>query len=325
MNGMWCAGAAVAAAVAMAACSGGSAGPADGTLGMRVGSGLFDLEAFETAEEELGTELLYTVQFTGRQSQKDMNGSAFGLLAAPEAELPLVADRIDLSISVPLGFGRVNAKTDDGQAAIAENFELVVGGEYDDAYRRVAARLIEAGYDDAIIRLGHEFNGAWSPWSSRGNEELYISAYRHVHDVLASESDGFRFDWTAMRPGWDEWAVSAYPGDDYVDIVGMDIYWKADAIGVPWSDDIWERDYLPIMRSHLALAIEHDKPVSYPEWGLSGADSPAFVEAMHEWLSAVPDDGPGRLEYHAYFNTGQTFSLENYPKAEETYISLFGR
>lgn len=291
---------------------------------MRVGTGLFDLQAFEAVESQLGTPLHYTVQFTGRKSQKDMNGSAFGLLAAEDAELPAIADRINLSISVPLGFGNANARTPEGRATIAENLEQVAAGEFDAAYRRVAMRLIEAGYSDAIIRLGHEFNGAWSPWSSRHNEAAYIAAYRHVHQVLRAESDEFLFDWTAMRAGWEEWAVEAYPGDDVVDIVGLDVYWKVQQSDIPWSTDVWERDFLPVLRSHQTFAERHGKAVSYPEWGLSGADNPAFVEAMHEWLASVPEDGPGGLHYHSYFNTGDNYALENYPNSEAAYLRLFG-
>jgi hypothetical protein len=316
-----CAG--IAVALLASACSG-SPAPPDEALGMRVGTGLFDLQEFEEVESKLGTPLHFTVQFTGRKSQKDMNGSAFGLLAADGAGLPVIADRITLSITVPLGFGQANARTAEGRAAIGENLEDVAAGTFDAAYQRVAMRLIEGGYPDAIIRLGHEFNGAWSPWSSRHNEEAYIAAYRHVHQIFREQSEDFQFDWTAMRAGWEEWAVDAYPGDDYVDIFGLDVYWKVQEGDISWSTDVWERDFLPVLRSHRVLAESRGKAVSYPEWGLSGADNPAFVEAMYEWLASVPEDGAGGLHYHSYFNTGEEYSLENFPNSEAAYLRLFG-
>lgn len=291
---------------------------------MRVGTGFFDLAAFQAAETELGSQLLYTVQFTGRQSQRDMNGSAFGLLASEEAGLPIVADRLNLSITVPLGFGNANARTAEGRDEIASNLEGVASGEYDDAYRRVARRLIEGGYPDAIIRLGHEFNGAWAPWSSRDNEAAYIAAYRHVHDVLTSESDQFRFDWTSMRNSWLDYGPDAYPGDDYVDIIGLDVYWRANNADSVWDSGVWEQDFVSVMRNHQNFAAERDKPVSYPEWGVGGADNPMFIEAMHGWFAEMPEDGPGRLEYQAYFNSGDEFALDNYPNAEDAYLRLFG-
>lgn len=309
--------------VGASACGSSSGETPDDTLGMRVGGGLFDLESFEAVEAELGVPIRYTVQFTGRQTQKDMNGSAFGLLAAADAELPTVADRVELSITVPLAFGQAKARTQDGRAEIAQNLQSVIDGEHDDAYRRVGARLVEAGYADAIIRLGHEFNGAWAPWASRTNEELYIAAFRHVHDVLTEESPDFRFDWTAMRTGWEEWGEVAYPGDDYVDIIGMDVYWRTEDLG-SWSTDSWQSGYIPILRSHHRFAVERNKPVSYPEWGVVGAESPEFVLAMHDWLATLPDEGPGQLLYHAYFNTKGEYALGNYPKTYDVFVELFG-
>ncbi len=321
--GFWtrCAAGLAGFAIVATACAGGSDGVPDEALGMRVGGGLFDLEAFEAIESELGLPLRYTVQFTGRQTQRDMNGSAFGLLAADGADLPQVADRVDLSITVPLGFGRANAKSKEGRDEIEANFLAVLDGQHDEAYRRVGQRLVEGGFGDAIIRLGHEFNGAWAPWSSRTNEELYIAAYRHVHGLLRQQSPDFRFDWTAMRAGWVEWGKPAYPGDEFVDIVGLDVYWRTDT----WSTDSWDRDYLSVLLSHQRFAAERDKPVSYPEWGVAGAESPEFVSAMHDWMATLPDDGPGRLVYHSYFNTNGEYALANYPRTLDTFVDLFGR
>lgn len=290
---------------------------------MRVGGGLFDLEAFEAVEAELGQPIRFTVQFTGRQSQKDMNGSAFGLLAAEQADLPTVADRVELSITVPLGFGNAKARSPEGRAEIARNLQAVIDGEHDGAYRRVGARLVEAGFEDAIIRLGHEFNGAWSPWSARTNEELYAEAFRHVHGVLRQESADFTFDWTAMRVGWDEFGPPSYPGDEYVDVFGMDIYWRTLEIG-DWNENAWQDDFLSVLESHHRFAIERGKPVSYPEWGVVGDESPEFVTAMHNWLATLPEDGPGHLVYHSYFSTNGEFSLDNLPETQQAFYQLFG-
>lgn len=312
----------VAVLAGMSAC-GSDEDSSEPTLGMRAGGGLFNGERFEATEDWLGLEVPYTVQFTGRQSQRDMNGSAFGLLAADGAGLPRFADRLTLSITVPLGFGRTNANTREGRDQIASTLNAVAAGDYDQPYRRVARRLIEGGYADAIIRLGHEFNGSWAPWSSRTNEAEFIAAWRHVHDVFAEESSDFEFDWTAMRPSWEEWGEQAYPGDDYVDIVGLDVYWRVQTGGEAWTTDAWERDYLSVMRDHLAFAIAHGKQVSYPEWGLTGADTARFIEAMHEWIAALPTSGPGGLRYHAYFDSGE-FRLEDRPHAAVAFRELFG-
>ena len=85
---------------------------------------------------------------------------------------------------------------------------------------------MDAGYEDAIIRLGHEFDGDWAPYSARDNADAYVAAFRHVHDVMTAESPAFRFDWTSMVPDFLEYGPAAYPGDDVVDIIGIDVYWR---------------------------------------------------------------------------------------------------
>ncbi|MFK8023547.1 MAG: glycoside hydrolase family 26 protein [Ilumatobacter sp.] len=314
---------AVAAALA-AGCSESERPPVE-TLGFRAGGGLFKEPAFLEAEEWLDREIRYTVQFTGRQSQQDMNGAAFGLLVGEKSTINAYADRLELSLTVPLGFGNANARTQEGRTEIRSNLELVTSGEFDAAYRRVAERLVEAGFPDAVLRLGHEFNGAWAPWSSRTNEEEFIAAWRHVHEIMSAESPDFRFDWTAIRASWAEWGPSAYPGDDYVDVIGLDIYWRVTpADDDSWDTEVWRLQYQRVLEEHLAFAEAHGKPVSYPEWGLGGGDVPQFVEAMHEWLSDLPTEGPGRLLYHAYFDGNRQYDLDQYPASRARYRELFG-
>lgn len=293
-------------------------------LGMRVSDGFFDGDAFDDAERWLNADINYTVQFTGRQDPQDMNGSAFGMLASEDADLPRYVDDLTLSIAVPLGFGTANARDKDGRAQVANNLRAVADGQVDEAYVRVATRLVEAGYDDAIIRLGHEFSGAWAPWSSRTNEEVFIAAWRHVHGVLRGVSPGFEFDWTTTRPAWFEWGSAAYPGDDYVDIVGMDVYWRALVLNEVWDSNTFEREFLQPMRDHANFAASHGKQLSYPEWGISDADSPDFVVAMHDWFAGLPSAGPGALRYHAYFNSGDAFGLDQFPAVSRQFRDSFG-
>lgn len=299
----------------VAGCGGGE----PDSLGLRSGTGLFDDERFAIAEELLGRRISYTVQFTGRQSPQDMNGSAFGLLAGEDATLPDLAGRVELSLTVPLAFGRATARSDEGRAEIATNLADVAAGEHDAAYTRVGQRLVDAGFGDAVLRLGHEFNGAWPPWSSRDNEELFVAAWRHVHGVMTAVSDDFSFDWTAMRPGWERWARDAYPGDEYVDIIGMDVYWRDGE----WNAELFENSYERTLTDHLDFAIQRGKQVSYPEWAVT-IDAPEFIEAMHDWFERLPEDGPGSLAYQAYFDSGEEFSFATHPVAHDRYLDLFG-
>lgn len=295
--------------------------PAD-TFGMRTNPGLFDLGEWEAAEAWLGRPIHFTVQFTGRGTPQQMNGSAFGLLGNEKATLDEVAGRVTLSLSIPLAFDGERGSGDDSLAG-AQGLAATAAGTHDKAFQRVARRLIEAGHGDAILRLGHEFNGLWPPWSAVGNEEEFIAAWRHVRQVFLAESPDFRFDWTTMRARWAETAPPAWPGAEYVDYVGLDIYWRADGEG--WNQQRWEREYLPNLEAHLAFAIEQGKPVTFPEWGLEGGDVPEYIDAMVDWFEALPPTGsPGAMAYHAYFNGRGEFSLDNYPRSKEVFRQRFG-
>jgi hypothetical protein len=280
-------------------------------------------------EQDVGVPFDVIVTMADARSAEAMNGSVYGQFAAPDAYLPGLSDRVNVVVSVPIALGPGGMpRTEDGRATIGTNLRNVAAGQHDADFRLVARYLVDAGYRDAIIRLGHEFDGDWAPYSVRGNLESYITAYRHVHGVLAAESPGFRFDWTSMVPDFVEYGVDAYPGDDVVDIIGIDVYWREPE---PISDEQWQRRFEPVLQAHLEFAQARGKPVSYPEWGRSLVDEPRFVELMYGWFSQLPRTGPGRLEYQAYFNEVgllddefYPYDLEKLPDVKRRYIELFG-
>ena len=93
-----------------------------------------------------------------------------------------------------------------------------------DAEFEAAAKAISEAQPNAIIRLGWEMNLASMPWSAKGQEADYIKAFRRVVQIFRRHSNGFKYDWC---PGWgsqDSPADLAYPGDDVVDYIGLDVY-----------------------------------------------------------------------------------------------------
>ena len=80
-----------------------------------------------------------------------------------------------------------------------------------------------------MIRLMAEMNGAWEPWSTGVNGNRpgeYVLAWRHVVDMFrARGATNAVWVWNPNRdyPGATPMA-SLYPGSDYVDWIGLDIY-----------------------------------------------------------------------------------------------------
>ncbi|MDJ0391509.1 glycosyl hydrolase [Roseomonas sp. E05] len=169
------------------------------------------------------------------------------------------------------------------------NLHSAANGDYNQYYRSVAEELLGAhsGSDPIYVRTGWEFNGDWFSWSAGGQESDFISAFREFVDTFRSVSDLFKFEWTPNESygGWDP--AKAYPGDDYVDIIGMDFYWKpeyqgSDPVGA-WNELLNETYGL---KWHQEFAAEHGKPTAYSEWGVTTDNARPFLEAAKEWFDS---------------------------------------
>jgi len=210
---------------------------------------------------------------------------------------------------------------------------LVAGanGAYDAQIRALAEGLVAGGRGDTIIRPGWEMNGPWFSWSAIGQAEAYTGFFRRIVSVMRSVPGAqFVFDWclSGSRPV-DE---AMYPGDDYVDIIGYDLYDQS--FHVRYADPVarWDHDqHGPYGLEWLAeFAARHGKPVSFPEFAVSdrhvpGADpdNPYFIERAHEWI--LTHD----VAYVAYFEHSvatehRLSGATRFPRAAEAYRRLFG-
>jgi hypothetical protein len=187
-----------------------------------------------------------------------------------------------------------------------------------------AARTIAEAQPKAIIRLGWEMNLEQSNWFAKGREADFIAAYRHVADIFRKHSGAFTFDWC---PGWGPQEMPAdlaYPGDDVVDYIGLDVYdFKFE--GTP--EERWQTFYLKApfaLEWHREFAGRHNKPMSYPEWGVGNfGDNPYFIQKMHEWFTENRD----RIAYAGYFNVDGLWPTQidtgRFPQSEKLFRNLF--
>ncbi|HEV7523456.1 MAG TPA: glycosyl hydrolase, partial [Acidimicrobiia bacterium] len=305
--------------------------------------GYANLIQFKALETWVGRDANYVLQFADQTATK-FPGSVWGQVTKAGA-LQTIANRVTLVESIPLAFGNnIDASTAAGQAYARTALQATANGANDANYRIAAKYIRDGGYADSIIRLGWEFDGGWYPWSARGNEALWVTAYRHVVGVFRTISPTFRFDWNG-DPGAIQKETAAYPGDAYVDIIGLDVYDKG--IPVPWSsatkswvDPVAALNWdLTSLRFQRDFATAHGKQVSYPEWALSGVtttvtsgvggDNPTFVQGMNDFMNALPSSGPGSLAYQAYFNEdagdgNHRINATYFPTAQQRYRSAFG-
>jgi hypothetical protein len=198
-------------------------------------------------------------------------------------------------------------------------------GKYQDYYEQAARILAQTRRADRVIyvRTGEEFNGNWMPWSAAGNEREFVKAYRHFVEAFRSASNRFRFEWnvnireTRMNP------ADAYPGDEYVDVIGMDFYYNT-----KWNPTDPIKAWDEMVNSQYGLqwledfAKAHNKPTGYPEWGVNFDGAGPYIERAAGWFS------DHNVLYQSVWNSNAAFpgklSDNQYPRAAAAYIESFG-
>ena len=179
------------------------------------------------------------------------------------------------------------------------------GGAYNSYFRQLAQTLLANGEGDSIVRIGWEFNGSWMRWNAQADPAAFVGYWRQIVETMRSVTGTrFAFDWSPNRGRGSVAPDLAYPGDSYVDYVGMDSYDTGWAEG--WQDPVrrWQTMLTEPygLEWHRRFAAEHGKQMSYPEWGLwirddghGGGDDPYYIEKMRAWIDA------NDVAYHSYF------------------------
>lgn len=216
------------------------------------------------------------------------------------------------------------------------NFTLAEGaaGKYDAEFVKIATLLVSRGYGDAVIRLGWEFNGGWYPWAASKDPANWVLYWRRIVTAMRSVSGAeFRFNWCTAQGTQQIRPDKVYPGDEYVDIIGQDVYnqsWTP-TVTTPeqrWNELLNQSYGLKWLRD---FAQAHNKPMSFPEWGTGtrpdgrgGGDDAYFVTEMAKWIKA------NNVAFHGYWD----FSAKDYnarlsnqlmPAAGAAFRAAFGR
>jgi mannan endo-1,4-beta-mannosidase len=97
-----------------------------------------------------------------------------------------------------------------------------------DAYVTAFATAVRALNVPIALTFAHEMNGHWYPWGTRGTEAAdFVAAWRHLHRLFATAgASNVIWTWTpnVSNPISGVKLAPLYPGDAYVDWVGIDGY-----------------------------------------------------------------------------------------------------
>jgi len=136
----------------------------------------------------------------------------------------------------------------------------IATGRYDPHIRSFARSARRWGHP-LWLRFAHEMNGDWYPWSQRKDPRQtaqdYVSAWQRIHRIFREDgAKNVQFVWSVnFEPT--ENLSQYYPGDAYVDFVGVDMYNQPD----------WPRSPDDMIQFVYEFASARRKPIILTEVG----------------------------------------------------------
>jgi hypothetical protein len=194
--------------------------------------------------------------------------------------------------------------------------QACASGSYNQYATALAKNLVSYGAANVAIRLGVEANGTWeidyvgstttemSDWAKCFDNE--VTAMRAVPGA------NFLFVWNpnlcVSALPINEW----YPGNSYVDIIGLDAYDQDCATSSTVSQEGWAAfsadpqanpsndPNFPSLVNFESFAVSNNKPLAFAEWGIDSgtADDPAYVTDMIKMFNQ------DRFAFQSYYDTG---------------------
>lgn len=184
--------------------------------------GIYDVQFHERMEplEALERELCYK----------------FGILLRynifPEYEnVSAIKNTLDRAYSqnriVELSFQTLYVKNNKAGNAVYD----ILDGQYDRILDAYAKMLRDFGHP-VLFRLNNEMNGAWCKYSAyytSKDTEIYKSLYRYIYNYFAQKgADNVIYIWNPNDESYPNYkwndAMMYYPGDEYVDLIGLTGY-----------------------------------------------------------------------------------------------------
>jgi hypothetical protein len=184
-------------------------------------------------------------------------------------------------------------RRDGGDAGV---LEAIGAGDYDDYFAEWAKEA--ASYsDEVVLRFGFEMNGDWFPWGQK--PEAFKAAWRRVRAIFdKAQATNVRWMFSPNILYGDQTPATGieayYPGDDMVDLLGIDGYNFGD------HHDQWHhwQSFREVFGSTIDALVRHPKPLMLSEVGC--ADDARKAAWLSNFLAEVSADR--RLAGFVWFN-----------------------
>jgi len=180
-----------------------------------------------------------------------------------------------------------------------------------------------------LLRILHEFNGDWYPWciaTNDKNPDLFIKAFRHIHSIFkAQQVSNVKFIWcpNSMSVPQQKWnfIMDAYPGDEYVDLVGLDIY-----NGAGKESGVWRSFRKEGIGNYFILTEQLPaKPLLICEVASRERTSsePGTAQTKAEWIGQLSEAlkwDMSKIKLLCWFNEKSKFKINSSESARKAYL-----
>ncbi len=165
-------------------------------------------------------------------------------------------------------------------------YAQILDGSWDDRFAQHAKTLAHYGHP-IFLRWSWEMNGDWYPHGGYNNNKSpanFVKAWRRLYDIFQHNgATNVGFMWSPYFKSSPNQTWNAidkyYPGDDYVDWVGVSAYFRR-------SEDTPEELFDGIYRTYAAR-----KPIIIAETGIAKTDPAAMVgrlQTFSDYLQKRP-------------------------------------
>ena len=189
---------------------------------------------------------------------------------------------------------------------------IMPGGAYNEVYLAYLDMIADFAHlleGSIMFRPFHENTGSWFWWGeAHCTPEEFKALFRYTVDYLRDVKGVHNFLYV-YSPGSEpkspeEFAVR-YPGNDYVDMVGVDMY---DRISQKGLDEIFFKDFEKQLKVLQDFAVAHDRLMAVTETGLA---------------TDVPDEGDNATALFRSGNCNRHWYMDVLDAVAKTKSSYF--
>jgi|GEM_PF-2248819 len=209
------------------------------------------------------------------------------------------------------------------------NLYSILEGHFDSFFKDWANEIKQVD-GIVLLRILHEFNGDWYPWCIVNNDKnpsLLIKAFQHIHTIFDEQHvTNVKFIWcpnsaSIPQEKWN-YIMDAYPGDAYVDYIGLDIYNGAGK-GIP----VWRSFRKEGIENYFLITQKFpNKPLFICETASRERkkSEPSDTQNKAEWIQQMSEalkTDMSKFRLMTWFNERESFKINSSKEAQNAYLN----